>query len=191
MLFWLTHTYTHTHSAPRQYQPGADVSPWLVLTWCDVRVCMYVCTLLLLLLRLIRRWCWCCCAAVLLRLELRSVCCIAILSCIILGNTPLYSRTMKIVSWNISISGFAPPHWIIQIKTGNGENHIAEINQAGIHFNETHNRKQGTWHESKRGGASSKTWGELQQFIRAQSSSYNVFTNNCIQLSNAVAAFLQ
>jgi hypothetical protein len=99
---------------------------------------------------------------------------------------------MKILSWNISISAHPIPHWAIQIKTGNGENHIAEMTREGLKFNEKHNRAQGSIVD-RNGGASSRTWGELQAFMsdyKKKNQHYDLLSNNCIQLTNAVAAFL-
>jgi hypothetical protein len=99
---------------------------------------------------------------------------------------------MRISSWNISVSAHPIPHWAIQIKTGNGENHIAEMTGQGLKFNEKHNKAQGAV-VVQNGGASGRTWGELQAFMndyKRKNEHYNLFTNNCIQLTNAVAAFL-
>ena len=100
---------------------------------------------------------------------------------------------MKVVSWNVSISANPIPHWVIQIKTGNGENHIAELTGTGFKFTGK-NRPAGTFKVTKEGGASNRTWGEVNAFLQdyaRKNPDYHVMANNCFQLTDAVAAFLR
>jgi hypothetical protein len=99
---------------------------------------------------------------------------------------------MRILSWNVHISANPVPHWSIQVKTGNGENHLAELTGEGFKFG-GHNKPAGAA-VLRNGGASNRTWGELSAFLqdyKKRNGQYNLFTNNCFQLTDAVEAFLK
>lgn len=105
----------------------------------------------------------------------------------------LQKRAMKVVSYNVSLSANPILHWAIQIKTGNGENHIAELTSAGFKFTGK-NRPQGTFKVLREGGASNRTWGEVSAFLQdyaRKHPDYNLMTNNCFQLTDAVEKFLK
>ncbi len=101
---------------------------------------------------------------------------------------------MKVVSWNVSMSANPILHWVIQIKTGNGENHIAELTKKeGFKF-AGKNRPQGTFMVTKEGGASNRSWGEVSAFLQdyaRKHPDYSEMSNNCFHLTDAVAAFLR
>ena len=78
----------------------------------------------------------------------------------------------------------------MQVRTGNGELHIIEINSGGVHFDETHNKPPGAMLRQS-GGASNRSWGELKAMVNEEKKKgYSLLSNNCFQLTDRIKAFL-